>query len=176
MPPARLDAVPTLWDFSLQLYARAGVADACLRLQDEHGVNVNLLLWCAWLEQRGLALDVTRLRSAQKRIHAWDEHYVVPLRQLRRRMKTEFGVADVGIEQVRSQIKQAELLAEKQLQSLLEMLPQSWDKTAAASAQLPMAGENLRFYLQQLNVADSAVMELLALLGDGADSVAQERI
>lgn len=176
MPPAPKDKVATLWDFSLHQYARAGVAEACLRLQDEHGVNVNLLLWCVWLEQRGLVLDAARLRSAQKRIHAWDERYIVPLRQLRRRMKTEFGVADPGIEQVRSQIKQAELLAEKQLQSLLEVLPQSWDKAVAASAHLPTAGENLRFYLQQLNVADSTIMELLALLGDGADSVTQERI
>ena len=176
MPTASLDDRSNLWDFSLRQYARAGVADACLRLQDEHGVNVNVLLWCLWLGQRGLTLDAARLRSAQKRIHAWDEHYVVPLRQLRRRIKAEFGMADPGIEQVRSQIKQAELLAEKQLQSLLEVLAQSWDKTAAANAHLPTTGENLRFYLQQLNVADSTIMELLALLGDGADSVTQERI
>jgi uncharacterized protein (TIGR02444 family) len=176
MPPASADDVSTLWDFSLRQYARAGVADACLRLQDEQGVNVNLLLWCLWLGQRGLTLDAARLRNAQKRIHGWDEHYVVPLRQLRRRMKVEFGVADMGIEQVRNQIKQAELLAEKQLQSLLEVLPQSWDNAVATSSHPPTAGENLRFYLQQHNVADVAIVELMALLDSGAGSVAQERI
>ncbi len=174
MPPASLDDRFNLWDFSLRQYARAGVADACLRLQDEHGVNVNLLLWCVWLEWRGITLDAARLRSAHKRIHAWDEHYVVPLRQLRRRMKAEFGTADAGIELVRQQIKQAELLAEKQLQSLLETLVQAWDNTLSAAP--PTDGKNLHFYLQQLNVADSAIAELLALLNSGADSVTQERI
>ena len=176
MPPIPPDDVASLWDFSLRQYARAGVADACLRLQDEHGVNVNVLLWCLWLGQRGLTLDITRLRSAQKRIHAWDEHYVVPLRQLRRRMKAEFGTADAGVEPVRQQIKQAELLAEKHLQSLLEVLPHNWESAGATSAQPYIAGKNLRFYLQQFNVADTAIVELLALLGSGADSVAQARI
>lgn len=165
MPTASLDDRSNLWDFSLRQYARAGVADACLRLQDEHGVNVNVLLWCLWLGQRGLTLDAARLRSAQKRIHAWDEHYVVPLRQLRRRMKAEFGMADSGIEQVRSQIKQAELLAEKQLQSLLEVLAHTWENPDTANTYLSTAGENLRLYLRQLNVADTAIVELLALLG-----------
>lgn len=176
MPSAPRDNVANLWDFSLRQYSRVGVADACLRLQDEQGVNVNLLLWCVWLEQRGLVLDAARLRSAQKRIHAWDEHYVVPLRQLRRRMKAEFGTADAGIEPVRQQIKQAELLAEKQLQSLLEVLAHTWTSTDTSSTNLSIAGENLRFYLRQLNVADTAIIELLALLNSGAGSVTQERI
>lgn len=175
MPLRSPDLHSSLWDFSLVHYARTGVADACLSLQDEHGVNVNLLLWCVWLERRGLILDAARLRSAQKRIHAWDEHYVVPLRQLRRRIKAEFGVADAGIEQVRGQIKQAELLAEKQLQSLLETLSQTWNNVDMTSIQ-PKVGENLRFYLQQLNVTDTAIMELLDLFGNKADPVTQERI
>jgi hypothetical protein len=32
------------WDFSLALYAKEGVADACLLLQDKLGYDVNLLL------------------------------------------------------------------------------------------------------------------------------------
>lgn len=158
MPP---DTASNLWDFSLALYARADVANACLQLQDEHGVNVNILLWCAWLEQRGLALDEARLHSAQKRIHAWDEHYVIPLRHLRRRMKVEFGVADIDIEQVRNQIKQAELLAEKQLQLWLEVIDQSWDD---AETNELAAGDNIRFYLQYLSVHEATIATLQELL------------
>lgn len=153
----------SLWDFSLTHYARAGVADACLRLQDEHGVNVNLLLWSAWLESRGLFLDAARLRNAQKRIRAWDEHYVVPLRQLRRRMKAEFGVADKDIERVRQQIKKAELLAEKQLQLWLEEDAQTWSQSVAQENHPPSSGDNLRFYLQQLNIADTTIAELVGM-------------
>ena len=30
------------------LYAQPGVADACLKLQDEFGLDVNLVLFCIW--------------------------------------------------------------------------------------------------------------------------------
>lgn len=142
----------SFWDFSLQQYARPGVADVCLQLQDQQSVNVNLLLWCVWLEACGLALDAARLQSAQKAIRSWDEHYVVPLRQLRRRMKAEFGVQDPDIEQLRSQIKQAELLAEKQVQMQLESLAQNWRDTAVTGRLPP--GQNLYFYFQERNLND----------------------
>jgi hypothetical protein len=63
------------------------------------------------------------------------------------------------------EIKQAELLAEKQLQSLLQGLAHTWENPGTANTYLSAAGENLRFYLRQLNVADTAISELLALLG-----------
>jgi len=176
MPSTSPDNLSGLWDFSLSHYARTGVADACLHLQDEHGVNVNLLFWCAWLEQRGVTLDATRLRSAQMRIHSWDERYVIPLRQLRRQMKGEFGVTDAGIERMRDQIKQAELLAEQQVQMWLESMTQTWGDTGIASTTALAAGDNVRFYLQQFDVTETAIMQLLRLLGGAPDSMAQERI
>ena len=36
------------WQHSLQHYAQPGVADACLALQDNYQVNVNLLLFYHW--------------------------------------------------------------------------------------------------------------------------------
>jgi len=162
------DTVSNLWDFSLALYARADVADACVRLQDEHGVNVNLLLWCIWLEQQGIVLDTARLHTAQKRIHAWDEHYVIPLRQLRRRMKAEFGVNDDTIEGVRSQIKQAELLAEKQLQLWLEAVTHTWDEANVADTYAAVGG-NIRFYLEQLNIIETDIVPLLDMLNRPLD-------
>lgn len=171
MPPVLPDDHPCLWEFSLSLYARTGVAEACLRLQDEQGVNVNLLLWCMWLERCGWELDSARLRSAQKLIHAWDEHYVIPLRQLRRRMKAEFGVQDSGIEQVREQIKQAELLAEKQIQTWLQAEVQTWQRIPSQSIS---PGANLRLYLQQFTITETLIAQLLELFGAPASMVKQD--
>ncbi|CDM38827.1 hypothetical protein PPSAL_0210 [Ectopseudomonas oleovorans] len=42
-----------LWNFALELYARAGVEQACLELQDT-GSDVCLLLTGAWLQRRGV--------------------------------------------------------------------------------------------------------------------------
>jgi len=42
------------WQHSLHIYAQAGVARACLALQDDYQVNVNLLLfyhWCFTVKQ-----------------------------------------------------------------------------------------------------------------------------
>lgn len=151
-----------LWAFSLHYYARPGVSDLCLRLQDEHGANVNLVLWALWLGFRGQLLDVAQLAHAQRKVHSWDQHYVLPLRQLRRRLKVEFGTSDDAIEAVRAQIKQAELLAEKHLQQLLETVPGSLEQGAVASAQI--MANNLRVYLRTLAVSESLVDSLLELI------------
>lgn len=156
-------APSSFWDFSLQLYVRPGVADSCLQLQDEQGVNVNLLLWCAWLDAQDLILDAGRLHSAQKRIHGWDEHYVLPLRQLRRRMKAEFGTTNADIEALRTQIKQAELLAEKQVQLLLESELSTWDKEVDPAVDSSADWSNVRFYLHHLSVTEATIARLLEL-------------
>ena len=38
----------TLWDFSLETYRRPGVEEACWKLQDELGADVNMLFYCCW--------------------------------------------------------------------------------------------------------------------------------
>ncbi|HEX7762612.1 MAG TPA: TIGR02444 family protein [Cellvibrio sp.] len=158
LSPNQLDS---LWDFSLALYAQPEVADTCLRLQDEQGINVNLLLWCVWLECKGLALDDAHLHEAQRRIRGWDQHYVVPLRHLRRRMKAEFGTQDAAVETVRKHIQQAELAAEKELQMRLQRVTQHWLEQGNASESAAMAsgfkGENLRRYLDQAGVNCGAI-------------------
>jgi len=50
-----VEKVPGLWAFSLALYARPGVAEACLALQDRHGADVNLLLLGFWRAAKGYA-------------------------------------------------------------------------------------------------------------------------
>ncbi len=42
-----------LWRFALDLYARAGVAPACLTLQDDAGADVTLVLYLLWCAMTG---------------------------------------------------------------------------------------------------------------------------
>lgn len=153
----------SLWDFSLHYYARSGVGPLCLRLQDEQGVNVNVLLWALWLGYRGVRLEPASLAQALRKIHSWDLHYVLPLRQLRRRMKVEFDVTDTSIDAVRTQIKQAELLAEKHLQQILETQISIDLAPIHVTADTLMA-DNLWLYLRPLGVHKACAEELLALL------------
>jgi uncharacterized protein (TIGR02444 family) len=41
------------WRFSLRLYRAPGVGDACIVLQEETGVDVNLLLFLLWQAKSG---------------------------------------------------------------------------------------------------------------------------
>src|SRR5690606_7293836 len=69
--------------FALALYARAPVMALCLQLQDRHGVDINLLLWAAWLDsggQRPTAVDWAQVHAAT----ASCRRLIVPLRNLRR--------------------------------------------------------------------------------------------
>lgn len=161
----------SLWDFSLTLYDQPGVADACLLLQDEQGVNVNLVLWCAWLEQLGLEPDIILFQEAQRHIRDWDEHYVVPLRLLRRRLKAEFGTEDASINVLRQRIQQAELAAEQQVQMALQTLTRQWIGQAQAGETAPneerhelIEGQNLRRYLENAGVNRGAIDSLLQCL------------
>ncbi len=75
--------------FALQLYRRAGVADACLDLQNRHDVDVNVVLFAAFVgavRRQGLTAD--DLDLAHRRVEAWHHEVVRPLRAVRQRLKT----------------------------------------------------------------------------------------
>ncbi len=81
--------VHPLWEFSLAHYRKPGVAAACLRLQDEHGFDVNVALACPWHEGRGgsplTARDFTRLLEHDARTR------VLAIRPIRRASKAAPG-------------------------------------------------------------------------------------
>lgn len=76
------------WDFSLALYARPGVAEACLRLQDGRGLDVNLLLYGCWSAATGKRRPC---RDGWRRLvdetATWRTRVVEPLRGVRRYLK-----------------------------------------------------------------------------------------
>jgi uncharacterized protein (TIGR02444 family) len=109
------------WRFSLNFYGLPHVASACLALQDEAGVDVNLLLFLLFLADQGRAVtqdDVARLDRA---VAPWRSDVVEPLRALRRRLKA--GIGDTpppSSEGLRNMVKKVELEAERLEQARLE--------------------------------------------------------
>jgi uncharacterized protein (TIGR02444 family) len=109
------------WRFSLHFYAAPGVAPACLALQDEAEVDVNLLLFLLFLATEGRAVDPAGVRTLDERIAPWREAAVAPLRAVRRGLKAGvFAVPHGASEQFRGRIKRVELEAERIEQQLLE--------------------------------------------------------
>ncbi len=97
------------WRFSLRIYRAPGVADDCLAVQERCGIDVNLMLFCAWLgAERGVPLAVEDFAGCRAAVHEWHERAVKPLRAARRQMK---GLTDV--EPLRTHVKGLELEAER---------------------------------------------------------------
>ena len=88
-------------------YAKPGVAEACLDLQDTYGQNVPLVLWALW--RGGDVLAAVALARS------WDKEVVAPLRAVRRRLKGRSGA-----EALRERVKAVELEAERSLMLALE--------------------------------------------------------
>ena len=112
-----------LWPWILDVYARPGVAEACLELQDTAGQNVPLLLWAAWTAATGRRPDEETIEAACDTARAWDSVVVAPLRSVRRTLKAPVPDIDDGPrESVRNRIKALELEAERHLLDALEAL------------------------------------------------------
>lgn len=111
------------WDWALAAWGAPGVAEECLHLQDTHDQNVPLLLWAAWCAETGRAPDGEVIEAACDTARVWADHAVVPLRALRRALKTRRpDMQDADREAVRAQVRAAELEAERRLMLALEGL------------------------------------------------------
>ena len=131
------------WRFSLALYARPGVAEALLSLQDSAGRDVNLILFALWLgATRGRRFDPAGLAAAAAEIAPLNA-VVAELRGLRRRLKKS---ADPGLTSLRRQVAGLELAAERRVQYRLGNL--AGEPLAAADGDRFAAAEaNLALYL-----------------------------
>lgn len=112
-----------LWAWVLNAYARPGVADACLELQDAAGQNVPLLLWAAWTAWTGRRIDTDAREAACDTARIWEDSAVAPLRAVRRTLKVRaVDMDDDDRGAVRAQVKAVELDAERRLLLALEAL------------------------------------------------------
>ena len=111
-----------LWDWAVTAYDGPGVADACLALQDSYGQNVPFLLWAAWSHP-----DEATLKQGRQIARDWDRAVTGPLRSVRRELK-----GSTSHEELREDIKAAELKAERALLEALTAASTAWGAGAAA--------------------------------------------
>ena len=114
------------WRFSLQFYRQSGVSDACIALQDEYGVDVNLLLFLLWLASEGRQLSADEVHKLDDRVRDWRNLTVVPMRDARRKLKSARTLVEPPQQEAfRTRIKAIELEAERLQQQALYALAQS---------------------------------------------------
>jgi uncharacterized protein (TIGR02444 family) len=106
-------ANPSCWDFVVELYAKSGISQACLELQDRLGVDVSFLLTVLFYAKHyGIDFSADEIASLDRSISAWRNEVILPLRRLRRRVKAS-DLLSSSTEEFYQRIKADELLAEQ---------------------------------------------------------------
>ncbi len=101
------------WKFSVHCWRKPEVEASCLRLQVDHGLNPNLLLFACWAAAEGLALEPGAL--AESPAGDWHRNVTAPLRAAR----SEARRLAPDAENCRQALREAELEVERVEQRLL---------------------------------------------------------
>jgi uncharacterized protein (TIGR02444 family) len=164
------------WTFSLKLYRMPDVATACVKLQDLHGIDVNVMLFGCWLASQGRQLSRVEMHEIVDAADTWRRQVVVPLRSVRRILKSPVDAAGKGarafdieaILAMREKIKAVELESERLQQEALFALKSAdvWGEIALPD---DAARSNLGTYASAMRaefdpVASTAVLTGLSLL------------
>jgi len=135
------------WRFSLRFYRRPQVADACIALQEAAGVDVNLLLFLLWHAAGRRAFSTAEVEGLERRVGPWRNTTVVPLRALRRALKTPPALVEAGAaEAFRTRIKAVELEAERLQQEAMYELARAAPLGTAAASPEAAAHANIAAY------------------------------
>jgi uncharacterized protein (TIGR02444 family) len=148
-----------LWPFSLAVYHDDAVQKECLDLQDRHGIDTNMLLFCAFVgAAHGAVISEHDVREALSLIAAWNANVVRALRQVRRELKLFADPSPIQIAagELRTSVNAAELAAEQIEQAMLE----TFTATRLANWQLA----------EPASAAAANVRTLLTACGDPAPS------
>ncbi len=85
------------WRFSINLYRHKAAEQACQQLNNRHGLNINIILFCCWAAVEGYGrLDRSDYQRAFAATNRWHEMVTLELRKLRKLVK-QYGSADLSL-------------------------------------------------------------------------------
>jgi len=153
-----MDAAAEFWRFSLAVYDRPGVAAALIGLQDRHGLDVNLLLYCCWAGAGNCLLSMEHLAAVEAAAEPLQVNLVRPLRQIRRWLKSAPELDDL-----RRRIGDLEIDGEQLAQRAMAALAPP--RRAATEVEARQAAANLATYVARRGMATGAAeTDALAIL------------
>ena len=115
---------PGFWDWSLHIYGEDDVSRACLILQDRHGLDINMVLWCVWAVRAGYGIiDDDTLAGGHAFATDWNSRITSALRGVRRNLRpAPAGTPIEWAEALRANTLEVELDAERVEQGFLQAL------------------------------------------------------
>lgn len=168
------------WDFSLTFYSQPRVADLCLGLQEDFGLDVNLILFGIWYGQHFGNMPDPLLQDAISCSRNWLDNVVQPLRNVRTTMKKDSALRaqfpGESYENLREGIKEMELGAEKLQQELLQQLAEQNSATGNDASGDNAALSNLLRLCKELQPGrDNSLRERLQEIVTVSESLADEQ-
>lgn len=170
---------PSFWNFSLALYGRSESSGHCLALQNDHGFDVNLVLFCIWVGQNwGTMPNSIRSESIAFSTN-WGQQVVQPLRGLRTDMKGNTSLSQQfsgdEYEDFRGTVKKLELAAEKKQQEFLQNLSSALQTSDSPGAEASL--NNLMDLSQALDIECSAEIHdhFNALIIEASEEMCREK-
>jgi len=150
------------WRFSVKFYAVPGVAPACIELQDQAGVDVNLLFFLLWNAAQGRALNNAEVAELEDSFGAWRDLAVVPLRNVRRALKNPPPIMTPDVaEGFRTRVKAVELEAERLQQEAMYALARSGRIGRKAASALDAVRGNVAAYQAALRPFPAGPLEVI---------------
>ncbi|MEO0399868.1 MAG: TIGR02444 family protein [Pseudomonadota bacterium] len=145
------------WHWSVDFYARDGVAKALLGLQNKLGANVNIALWCLWCAPQ--RLSETDVNAATESVAHYNQNVTSALRSAREHLKHAAANLPGDAGELRESILALELTSERIEQRLI-LATIAIDKTDTVSSKVSpderedhlefTATDNLKTYLEPL--------------------------
>jgi uncharacterized protein (TIGR02444 family) len=140
----------SFWKFSLSVYGVPEVRAECLDLQRRFGIDVNLLLFCAWMgSAHKTALSDQNIAAAEASVSAWHANVVRPLRAARESLKPMPAMSEPAVSGLRADIAESELRAEEIEQAVLFALAEALRKTGTITSAAEAIRHNVGAYLKR---------------------------
>lgn len=123
----------SLWDWASGAWARPGVEQACLDLQDRAGQSIVLLLWGVWRATSGRPMESALADRAAALVRPIETDVLRPLRDVRRSLaRKRPGLDDQDQSDAYAQILAVELNLERATLETLEI--QASEQASGAEA------------------------------------------
>lgn len=137
------------WHFSLAIYQNKPAQQLLLASQDHLCVNINLALFCLYLNQQKVYLNEKQLHSLDQELLSFSQEFTQTLRALRVDFKQQQSRL-TQYNKLREHLLNAELILEQQEQTILV----SHFQTFSESCLSPV--DNLQLYQSYLACQDSS--------------------
>ncbi|NMH60768.1 TIGR02444 family protein [Alteromonas ponticola] len=151
-------SVQDFWDFTVKRYSAGGNMQACLELQNEYGVNVNLLLLLSWCVANQLTLTLVDWRAIHNAIKQSEQALTIH-RSKRRSEKNKVPFNSGRYQQLKEQelmlerTQQIDILAQFNQQTHLSIEPDQVNGSIPAFINL----YNLRGKTDALNLIATVI-------------------